>query len=255
VTRSSEHTSDDYTHLDPVLAELAALPEGDPRRTEPRDKLVTEFLPVAQHIARRFGQRGEPHDDLVQVATVGLISAIDRFDPSRGSDFLSFAVPTIMGEVRRHFRDTSWSVRVPRRLKELHLAITSATNELSQHLGRAPTPSELATHLGISRDEVFEGLEASNAYRSSSLDELLVGTDKSLSLGDDDPDLMGVENREALQPLLRQLPERERTIILLRFFGNLTQTQIADRIGVSQMHVSRLLSRTLVELRKGMLSE
>ena len=259
MTRSSEHATNDYGHLDPLLEELAGLAAEDPRRTELRDRLVTEFLPVAQHIARRFGQRGEPHDDLVQVATVGLISAIDRFDPTRGSDFLSFAVPTIMGEVRRHFRDTSWSVRVPRRLKELHLAITGATNELSQRLGRAPTPSELATHLGISKDDVYEGLEASNAYRSSSLDELLVGTDKSVSLGDalgdEDPELMGVENREALQPLLQQLPERERTIILLRFFGNLTQTQIADRIGISQMHVSRLLARTLVELRKGLLSE
>ena len=259
MTHSSKHATSDYEHLDPVLAELAGLAADDPRRTELRDRLVTEFLPVAQHIARRFAQRGEPYDDLVQVATVGLISAIDRFDPTRGSDFLSFAVPTIMGEVRRHFRDTSWSVRVPRRLKELHLAITSATNELSQHLGRAPTPSELATHLGIGKEDVYEGLEASNAYRSSSLDELLVGTDTSVplgdALGDEDPELAGVENRETLQPLLQQLPERERTIILLRFFGNLTQTQIADRVGLSQMHVSRLLSKTLEDLRKGLLNE
>ncbi|AHH99736.1 SigB/SigF/SigG family RNA polymerase sigma factor [Kutzneria viridogrisea] len=251
-------SADDYEHLTPLLSELAGLAEDDPRRPELREELVTGFLPVAKHIARRFAQRGEPQDDLVQVATVGLISAIDRFDPERGSDFLSFAVPTIMGEVRRHFRDTSWSVRVPRRLKELHLAITAATNELSQRAGRAPTPSELAAHLGISRDEVFEGLEASNAYRSSSLDDMLVNTDSTLSLGDtlgeEDAELAGVENREALQPLLRQLPERERAIIVLRFFGNLTQTQIAERVGISQMHVSRLLSRTLAELRAGLLS-
>lgn len=157
-------TKNGYEHLAPLFHELAALTEDDPRRTELRDKLVTGHLPVAEHIARRFAHRGEAGEDLVQVATVGLINAVDRFDPMRGTDFLSFAVPTVMGEIRRYFRDSSWSVRVPRRLKELHLSITAAGNELSQRLGRAPTPSEIATHLALTKDEVYEGLEAGNAY-------------------------------------------------------------------------------------------
>ena len=242
-----------------LFRRLATLTAGTTEHTYVRDTLIELNLPLVRYASARFRSRNEPMEDIVQVGTIGLIKAIDRFDPERGVEFPTFAMPTVVGEIKRFVRDTSWSVRVPRRLKELHLAITGATNELSQHLGRAPTPSELATHLGISKDDVYEGLEASNAYRSSSLDELLVGADKSVSLGDalgdEDPELMGVENREALQPLLQQLPERERTIILLRFFGNLTQTQIADRIGISQMHVSRLLARTLVDLRKGLLSE
>ncbi|HEY8371792.1 MAG TPA: SigB/SigF/SigG family RNA polymerase sigma factor [Pseudonocardiaceae bacterium] len=242
-----------YDHLAPLFHELAALSEDDPRRAELRDKLVTEHLPVAQHIARRFSNRGEPQEDLVQVATLGLINAVDRFQPDRGVDFLSFAVPTIMGEVRRHFRDTGWSVRVPRRLKELHLSINAATSQLSQQLGRAPTPSELAEHLGISKEEVYEGLEATNAYRSASLDDLLLEDDDTVSLGDAlgevDAELEQVEYRESLQPLLARLPERERKVLMLRFFGNMTQTQIAKRVGVSQMHVSRLLARTLAQLR------
>jgi RNA polymerase sigma-B factor len=237
---------------------MAGLEQDDPRRGELRDRLVTGYLPVAEHIARRFGHRGESGEDLVQVATVGLINAVDRFDPTRGSDFLSFAVPTVMGEIRRYFRDSSWSVRVPRRLKELHLAITTAGNDLSQQLGRAPAPSEIASRLGLTRDEVYEGLEAGNAYHSVSLDDMLTQDSDSTSLGDmlgeRDAGLEGVENHESLLPLVRELPERERTILLLRFFGNLTQTQIAEKIGISQMHVSRLLARTLQRLRDGMLA-
>ncbi|SHF29991.1 SigB/SigF/SigG family RNA polymerase sigma factor [Streptoalloteichus hindustanus] len=252
--RDTNSRSPDYDHLAPLFHEMAALTDTDPRRAVLREKLVTEHLPVAQHIARRFSNRGEPHEDLVQVATLGLINAVDRFQPDRGVDFLSFAVPTIMGEVRRHFRDTGWAVRVPRRLKELHLSINAAIGELSQRLGRAPTPSELAGHLGISQEEVFEGLEATNAYRSASLDDMLVADDDSVSLGDAigevDTELAQVEYRETLKPLLARLPERERTVLVLRFFGNMTQTQIAERIGVSQMHVSRLLARTLAQLRE-----
>jgi RNA polymerase sigma-B factor len=242
----------DYDHLAPLFAELAATPAG-PLRETLRDRLVTEHLPVAQHIARRFGHRGEPHEDLVQVATVGLINAVDRFDPDRGSDFLSFAVPTIMGEVRKYFRDSSWSVRMPRRLKELHLAINAGTSRLSQSLGRAPTPSELAEHLGLSRDEVHEGLAAGNAYQSASLDDMLMSEDSSISLGstigEEDPEIAMIEQREALHPLLQKLPERERKIVIMRFFGNMTQTQIAQKVGISQMHVSRLLAKTLRQLR------
>ncbi|GLY53279.1 RNA polymerase sigma factor [Lentzea sp. NBRC 102530] len=244
--------SGDYDHLAPLFAELAATPAGAARETL-RDRLVTEHLPVAQHIARRFGHRGEPHEDLVQVATVGLINAVDRFDPERGSDFLSFAVPTIMGEVRKYFRDSSWSVRMPRRLKELHLAINAGTSRLSQSLGRAPTPSELAEHLGLSREEIHEGLAAGNAYQSASLDDMLMSEDSSISLGstigEEDPEIAMIEQREALHPLLEKLPERERKIVIMRFFGNMTQTQIAQKVGISQMHVSRLLAKTLRQLR------
>jgi len=258
MTALRRHTTGDYDHLEPLFAEFAKLSDDDEWRHELRERLVTEHLPVAQHIARRFTHRGEPPEDLTQVATVGLINAVDRFDPERGTDFLSFAVPTITGEVRKYFRDCSWAVRVPRRLKELHLSISGATAELSQQLGRAPTPSELAAHLGMGNEEVYEGLQASNAYNSSSLDEMLIDdADSSMTLGDalgeEDVDLAGVENREALRPLLARLPERERHIVALRFFGNLTQTQIAKRVGISQMHVSRLLARTLAELREGLL--
>ncbi|GAA4025354.1 SigB/SigF/SigG family RNA polymerase sigma factor [Allokutzneria multivorans] len=251
--QAEKTTKGGYEQYAPVFAELAALDPDDPARTEVRDRLVTGHLPVAKHIARRFANRGENQEDLTQVATLGLINAVDRFDPERGVDFLSFAVPTIMGEVRRHFRDTSWAVRVPRRLKEMHLSISAAVGELSQRMGRAPTPSEIATHLGVSREEVFEGLEATNAYRSASLDDMLLGENDGVSLGDalgeEDEGMADVERRESLQPLLERLPERERTIVVLRFFGNMTQTQIADRVGISQMHVSRLLSRTLAKLR------
>jgi RNA polymerase sigma-B factor len=250
-------TKNGYEHLTPLFSELAGLDQDDPRRAELRHELVTGHLPVAEHIARRFAHRGETGEDLVQVATVGLINAVDRFDPERGTDFLSFAVPTVMGEIRRYFRDSSWSVRVPRRLKELHLAITAAGNELSQQLGRAPTPSEIATRLGMTKDEIYEGLEAGNAYHSVSLDDMLTQDSDNTSLGEmlGEPDsaMEGVENHESLLPLVRELPERERTILLLRFFGNLTQTQIAEKIGISQMHVSRLLARTLQKLRDGML--
>jgi RNA polymerase sigma-B factor len=244
----------EYAHLAPLLTEYAKLRPEDPRREELRDQLVTGFLPVAQHIARRFAHRGEPLEDLVQVATVGLINAVDRFQPDRGSDFFSFAVPTISGEVRRHFRDQGWAMRVPRRLKDLHVSINAAVAELSQRLGRAPRPSELAERLDLPTNEVLEGLEAAQAYRGASLDEML-STDESGGtlgdlLGEADAELERVDYRQSLEPLLAELPERERTILMLRFFGNMTQTQIADRVGVSQMHVSRLLGQTLARLRE-----
>ncbi|GAA1252369.1 SigB/SigF/SigG family RNA polymerase sigma factor [Prauserella halophila] len=254
--RGSRGSSEDYEHLSPLFDELVTLEEGDRRRAELREELVRGHLPLAEHIAQRFSGRGVAKEDLVQVARVGLINAVDRFDPRRGSDFLSFAVPTVMGEVRRHFRDTGWVIRVPRRLKELHLSINNASTQLSQRLGRAPTPSEIAEHLGISQDAVFEGLDAGNAYHSMSLDEVLSGEVENLALGDtlgeEDAALAGVENHETLQPLVRQLPERERKILALRFVHNLTQTQIAEQVGISQMHVSRLLARTLAKLRQGL---
>lgn len=235
------------------FAEMAAATSDTRRRAKLRAELVTEYLAVAEHIACRFSGRGEPFDDLVQVARVGLINAVDRFEPARGTDFLSFAVPTIMGEVRRHFRDASWSVRVPRRLKELHLQIGQVSGELGQRLGRAPTPTELARELGMSVDEISEGLQAGNAYYAISVDKPASDDSEAASLadtlGEEDSALESVENHQALQPLLRELPARERTILMLRFFGNMTQTQIAERIGISQMHVSRLLAQTLEHLR------
>ncbi|MEK6438365.1 SigB/SigF/SigG family RNA polymerase sigma factor [Pseudonocardia sp. T1-2H] len=243
----------EYGHLAPLLEEYAALGPDDPRRESLRDRLVTGFLPIAQHIARRFNHRGEPLDDLVQVATVGLINAVDRYSPEKGNDFFSFAVPTISGEVRRHFRDQGWSMRVPRRLKDLHVSINGVVSELSQGLGRAPKPSEIAERLGVPVSEVLEGLEASEAYRSSSLDEMLSSEQGSATVGElvgeADAELDRVDFRQALRPVLSELPERERTIVMLRFFGNMTQTQIAEQVGISQMHVSRLLAQTLDRLR------
>lgn len=243
----------EYGHLVPLLEQYAAIPPDDPRREALRDRLVRGYLPVAQHIARRFAHRGEPLDDLVQVATVGLINAVDRFSPERGSDFFSFAVPTISGEVRRHFRDQGWSMRVPRRLKDLHVSINGVVSELSQQLGRAPKPSEIAERLDVPVSEVLEGLEASEAYRSSSLDEMLSSEQGSATVGElvgsADAELDRVDSRQALRPVLAELAPRERTIVLLRFFGNMTQTQIAEQVGISQMHVSRLLSQTLERLR------
>src|SRR6202453_1092473 len=236
-----------------MFRELASLAADSSEFQRHRDKIVERCLPLADHIARRFEGRGEPRDDLVQVARVGLVNAVVRFNVDAGSDFASLAVPTIMGEVRRHFRDNSWSVKVPRRLKELHLRIGAATAELSQRHGRAPTATELAAELEMDRAEVVEGLIAGSSYNTLSIDSGGGGDDEAPSivdtLGDMDTSLAKIENREALRPLLAALPERERMVLVLRFFESLTQTQIAERVGVSQMHVSRLLAKSLARLR------
>ncbi len=237
-----------------MFRELAAFPADSRDFQRHRDKIIERCLPLADHIARRFEGRGEPRDDLVQVARVGLVSAVVRFDVGTGSDFVSFAVPTIMGEVRRHFRDNSWSVKVPRRLKELHLRIGGANADLSQRLGRAPTATELAEELGMEREEVIEGLVAGSSYNTLSIDTGGGGEDDEARaiadvLGDVDAGLDRIEDREALRPLLEALPERERMVLVLRFFESLTQTQIAERVGISQMHVSRLLAKSLARLR------
>jgi RNA polymerase sigma-B factor len=235
-----------------MFRELAKLEPDSPEFRRYRDRIVERCLPLADHIARRFDGRGEARDDLVQVARVGLVNAVIRYDVDTGSDFVSFAVPTIMGEVRRHFRDNSWSVKVPRRLKELHLRLGAATAELSQKLGRAPTASELAAELEMDRQEVVEGLVAGSSYNTLSIDS--GGGDEKApaivdTLGDIDLSLVQIENREALRPLLAALPDRERAVLLLRFSESLTQTQIAERVGISQMHVSRLLAKSLARLR------
>jgi RNA polymerase sigma-B factor len=252
-------TSHDRAHARALFAELAALDDGDPQRQRVRDELVEMHLPLVEYLARRFRNRGEPLDDLVQVATIGLIKSVDRFDLERGVEFSTYATPTIVGEIKRHFRDKGWAIRVPRRLQELKLSLAKATGELSQRNGRAPTVAELAAHLQLSEDEILEGLESANAYSAVSLDAPDTGDDDSPavadSLGATDEALEGVEYRESLKPLLERLPPREKKILLLRFFGNMTQSQIAAELGISQMHVSRLLARTLAQLREGLLAE
>ncbi|MFB7026026.1 MULTISPECIES: RNA polymerase sigma factor SigF [unclassified Streptomyces] len=241
-----------------LFVELRELPEGSPEKAELRNRLVRMHLPLVEHLARRFRNRGEPLDDLTQVATIGLIKSVDRFDPERGVEFSTYATPTVVGEIKRHFRDKGWAVRVPRRLQELRLSLTTATAELSQQHGRSPTVHELAERLGISEEEVLEGLESANAYSTLSLD--VPDTDDESpavadTLGAEDEALEGVEYRESLKPLLEDLPPREKRILLLRFFGNMTQSQIAQEVGISQMHVSRLLARTLAQLREKLLVE
>jgi RNA polymerase sigma-B factor len=260
MTVAQQRSRAGYDHLAPLFRSLSDSSLPRERRAALRERLVAEHLPVAEHIAHRFRSRGQSEEDLRQVAALGLVQAVDRFDPARGTDFLSFAVPTITGEVRRYFRDATWSVRVPRRLKELHAELGVATAELSQELGRAPRPSELAARLGCPVAEVREGIGAANAYQSDSLDQLVSTEDGAPgSLGDllgvDDPDLATAEARQALHPALAALPERERTIVILRFYGNLTQTQIAERVHLSQMHVSRLLAASLMTLRKALVAD
>jgi len=252
-------TSHDRAHARELFAQLAALEDSDPKRQRVRDELVEMHLALVEYLARRFRNRGEPLDDLVQVATIGLIKSVDRFDLERGVEFSTYATPTIVGEIKRHFRDKGWAIRVPRRLQELKLALAKATSDLSQKNGRAPTVAELATHLGMSEEDILEGLESANAYSAVSLDAPDAGDDDSPavadSLGTTDESLEGVEYRESLKPLLEKLPPREKKILLLRFFGNMTQSQIAAELGISQMHVSRLLARTLAQLREGLLAE
>ncbi|MDR7291631.1 MULTISPECIES: RNA polymerase sigma factor SigF [Mycolicibacterium] len=243
----------EYADVRDMFRELSGMPEDSSAYERQRERIVQRCLPLADHIARRFDGRGESREDLTQVARVGLVNAVNRFDVEAGSDFVSFAVPTIMGEVRRHFRDNSWSVKVPRRLKELHLRLGAATADLSQRLGRAPTASELAAELDMDREEVIEGLVAGSSYNTLSIDSGGGGDEEAPAivdtLGDEDTGLDQIDNRETLRPLLAQLPERERTVLLLRFFESMTQTQIAERVGVSQMHVSRLLAKSLARLR------
>jgi RNA polymerase sigma-B factor len=252
-------TSRDRARARELFAELASGTGSDADRQRIRDTLVEMHLPLVEYLARRFRNRGEPLDDLVQVATIGLIKSVDRFDLDRGVEFSTYATPTIVGEIKRHFRDKGWAIRVPRRLQELKLALAKATSELSQRNGRAPTVAELAHHLEMSEDEILEGLESANAYSAVSLDAPDTGDDDSPavsdSLGATDDALEGVEYRESLKPLLERLPPREKKILLLRFFGNMTQSQIAAELGISQMHVSRLLARTLIQLREGLLAE
>ncbi|HEX7715701.1 MAG TPA: RNA polymerase sigma factor SigF [Marmoricola sp.] len=236
-----------------LFVQLAAAHSSPIDRSRARSELVELHLPLVEHCARRFLNRGEPLEDLVQVGTIGLIKAVDRFDADRGVEFSTYATPTILGEIKRHFRDKGWAIRVPRRLQELRMSIASATGELAQRLGRSPTPREVADALGVGVEDVLEGLESANAYSTLSLDSG-DGSDDGLgsmlaSMGMADEALEHVEIRESLRPLIERLPPRERQILLLRFYRQMTQSQIAAEVGISQMHVSRLLTRTLAELR------
>ncbi|MCW2585031.1 MAG: polymerase, sigma 28 subunit, Sig subfamily [Frankiales bacterium] len=255
----SERIAADRARARAMFAQMTQLPDGDPQRSRLRDELVEVHLPLVEYLARRFRNRGEPLDDLVQVATIVLIKSVDRFDLERGVEFSTYATPTIVGEIKRHFRDKGWAIRVPRRLQELKLSLTKATSDLSQKNGRAPTVAELAQHLGLSEEEILEGLESANAYSAVSLDAPDGGDEDSPAVADSlgmvDEALEGVEYRESLKPLLETLPAREKKILMLRFFGGMTQSQIAGELGISQMHVSRLLARTLAQLREGLLAE
>jgi RNA polymerase sigma-B factor len=252
----AEHSAPDRTQARELFERLCTLPSDDPERARIRATLVELHLPLVEYLARRFRNRGEWLDDLTQVATIGLIKSIDRFDLERGVEFSTYATPTIVGEIKRHFRDKGWAVRVPRRLQELKLSLTKAIGDLAQREGRAPTVSELAAHLQMSEEEVLEGLESANAYSTVSLDAPDSGDEDAPAVADSlgmiDDALEGVEYRESLKPLLERLPPREKKILLLRFFGNMTQSQIAAELGISQMHVSRLLARTLAQLREGL---
>ncbi|MFD1364484.1 RNA polymerase sigma factor SigF [Actinoplanes sichuanensis] len=235
-----------------LIMAMAALPAGHPSHADLRDRAIEAWLPLARHLANRYANRGEPRDDLHQVAVLGLIKAVDRFESDRGVDFAGFAIPTIVGELKRHFRDKTWSVRVPRRLQELRLAITGANNTLSHTLGRAPTVADIAAYLEISEDEVIEGLEGARAYNSTSLSTPISegGTELGETLGGEDSGFAEAETRITLGPAMAALDEREQKIISLRFYGNLTQQQIAEQIGISQMHVSRLLTKALAKMRR-----
>ena len=252
----TEHSAPDRTQARELFERLTQLSASDPERARIRATLVELHLPLVEYLARRFRNRGEWLDDLTQVATIGLIKSIDRFDLERGVEFSTYATPTIVGEIKRHFRDKGWAVRVPRRLQELKLSLTKAIGDLAQREGRAPTVSELAAHLQMSEEEVLEGLESANASSTVSLDAPASGDEDAPAVADSlgmvDDALEGVEYRESLKPLLERLPPREKKILLLRFFGNMTQSQIAAELGISQMHVSRLLARTLAQLREGL---
>jgi RNA polymerase sigma-B factor len=219
---------------------------------EARDELITSHLALAQQLARRFLHRGEPLEDLVQVASVALVKSVDRFDPDRGVDFPAFATRTIIGELKRHFRDKGWAVRASRRVQELYLELGHATSSLVQQLGRSPTVAELAEATGASEEAVLEAMEAGQGYRAASIDATESEDDPlAARLGSNDSNYESVEDRVVLGPALATLPAREQSILRMRFVDGLTQSEIAIAVGVSQMHVSRLLSSSLEKLREG----
>ncbi|NGN64762.1 SigB/SigF/SigG family RNA polymerase sigma factor [Streptomyces sp. A7024] len=238
----------------PLFVRLNEVEEGTAEYSYVRNTLVELNLPLVRYAARRYFSRPEPSEDVIQVGIIGLIKAINRFDPERGVEFPTFALPTIFGEIKRHFRDGSWAVRVPRALQERRLLLASATSTLEQRLGRRPTTPELADHLDLTPDEVAEGLRAGNGYTATSLDAPGEHgrTDDTLAdhLGREDPDLEKVENLVALQPALDELPEQDRRILSMHYGQEMTQAEIGAELGISQTHVSRVLTRILNRLRR-----
>lgn len=230
--------------------------KNEAERAGYRDQLVEHHLGLVEFLARRFRNRGEPLEDLIQVGTIGLLKAIERFDLDREVEFSTYATPTIVGELKRHFRDKGWAVRVPRPLQELHLELTKVVARLGQELGRSPTIPEIAESIGVSEETVLEGLEIAQAYSLASIDAPIdadVGeTTFAEQIGGEDEYLENLEYRASLAPEISKLPDRERNILYLRFFKAMTQSEIAERLGISQMHVSRLLSRTLIRLREAL---
>lgn len=248
---------DDTPETDHAFRRLAALAEG-PERRALREQLIVTWMPVAGRLAHRYRNRGEPDDDLRQVALLGLVKAVDRFDPERESAFIGFAVPTISGEIKRHFRDHSWSVHVPRRVQELRGRVRAARTELTCGLdGAGPSVARIAAHTGLTEDEVRLGESALDSYTALSLEAESGGDRLRLldALGRSDPAIALTVDRESVKPWLARLPARERTILYLRFFDDMTQGQIAEVFGISQMHVSRLLSTTCARIRAQVLSE
>ncbi len=235
-----------------LFGQLKQLQPGTPEHDRVRGALIEANLPLVRYAAARFRSRNEPMEDVVQVGTIGLINAIDRFDPDRGVQFPTFAMPTVVGEIKRYFRDNVRTVHVPRRLHELWVQVNAATEDLTTAFGRSPTTSEIAERLRISEEEVLTCIEAGRSYHATSLEAAQEGDGMPGlldRLGYEDPALDGVEHRDLVRHLLVQLPEREQRILLLRYYNNLTQSQISAELGVSQMHVSRLLARSFQRLR------
>ncbi|MGW3150342.1 RNA polymerase sigma factor SigF [Streptomyces sp. NPDC001177] len=257
-TRTKPHPHDDAPDTAEAFERLAELPDG-PQRRALRDELVRLWLPMAERIAVRFRDRGETLEDLYQVAALGLVKAVDHYDPARGRAFEAYAVPTVTGEIKRHFRDHMWTLHVPRRVQDLRNRVRSTAKELAQTIpGRAPTVAEIAERAQLTEDEVRTGLEALECFSALSLDAEMPGTDGyalSDALGESDPGYDLVVDRIAVKPCLEALPERERLILYLRFFRGMTQSRIAEQLGISQMHVSRLLSGCFDRLREDLLAE
>ncbi|WP_443032591.1 RNA polymerase sigma factor SigF [Streptomyces sp. BA2] len=255
----SRRTADLRALSNALFARLDAVEEGTPEHSYVRNSLVELNLNLVRYAAHRMRPRDESYEDVVQVGTIGLIKAINRFDLHRGVEFTTFALPTIMGEIKRFFRDTTWAVRVPRRLQELRLDLVKATTDLEQSNGHAPTTAELAEHLDLDEAEISEGLTAANGYTTASLDYPADGVDSDDTLADHvgyrDPELDKVEDLHSLKPLIAALPERERRILAMRFAADMTQSEIGAELGISQMHVSRILTRTLGRLRVKLLDK
>lgn len=255
-TRSStkKHPHDDAPDTTEAFRRIASMPAG-PERDALRDGIVEAWLPMADRLAGRFRNRGENAEDLRQVAALGLVKAVDRYDPELGNAFESYAVPTITGEIKRHFRDHMWTLHVPRRVQDLRNRVRSAGQDLSQTIpGRRPTVAEIAEHANLSEEDVRAGQEALESFSALSLDAELPGSEDGYSLSDAlgsyDPALDTVVDREAVKARLAALPERERAILYMRFFGDMTQSRIAEELGISQMHVSRLISRCCGRVRE-----